>query len=94
MLDAEDVRRDLENEFSEWCEAQGISGEYTHNTIDTYDTSIEFKDCDPAMRLTPEQQAALWALGFWRCWLCHEGGAETYYYRDDKAPTTEGHKTK
>lgn len=90
MLDAHDARCLLENEFSDWREVQGISGEYTHTTVDPYDTSIEFLDCGSAMRLTPEQQKALWEIGFARCWLNHDDGSETYYYADDKTPTTDG----
>ena len=92
MLDAHDANCLLENEFSDWCDALGIPGDYTHTTVDPYDTSIEFKDCAPDMRLTPEQQRALWTLGFLRCWLCHEDDHETYYYKEDANPTTEGHR--
>lgn len=59
---------------------------YHSNTFDSYDDSVEFKDCAPDMRLSGGHLDRLRFCGFLRTWLCHSDGSETYYYiGDDKA---------
>lgn len=58
--------------------------------FDHYDSSVEFW-VSPGMELTDEEQAVLWILGFWNCWLVESkdadndveesNGTERHYYR-------------
>jgi hypothetical protein len=46
--------------------------------FDPYDASLEIEAPAAEVRLTDEAQAALWALGFSRCWVTSKAG-ESYY---------------
>jgi hypothetical protein len=55
---------------------------YGDTTYDYYDRSFELKGCAADLELSREQRAALWDLGFARCWLCYETRGRRYerYY--------------
>ena len=85
IFDNRDQMIMLDDELYQACEAAGISGNhYCDWHFDSYDGSIEFDGCDDDWRLTPEGQAALWKMGFLRCWLNHKDGSETYYWTGGK----------
>lgn len=48
-------------------------------SFDYYDGSFELRGCDPALKLSEEQQKEFWQLGFSQCWLNYEddNGIET-----------------
>ena len=84
---------ELDSELHGLLEDAGISGDhYSDYHFDPYDSSIEFDCCAPDLRLAPEHQAALWNLGFARCWLNHSDGWETYYFEKGPAEGSRSEK--
>lgn len=80
MFKANIERCQLSDELGESLEALGVSLDYVDEWVDDYDSSLELGGCDNDMRLTPEQVAGVFDLGFSRVWLNHKDGWETYYY--------------
>jgi len=64
-------------------------------TTDEYDNSIELCEVPNDNRLSETQQLYINDAGFYRCWLNHCDGWETYYahfFRDGKFSPSEGHR--
>lgn len=84
MFDAYIKHRSLQAAVEDAIEEElcgGTTGKWEFR-FDYYDASVEFKRADNNMKLTPQQQQWLWALGFHRTWVCHVDGSETYYSRE------------
>ncbi len=70
----------LESQLTDKLFEMGLAdGAWDDWTADYYDESMELHLCPEDLRLTDEQQAKIWALGFKRCWLNHRDGFETSY---------------
>lgn len=58
---------------------------YSEYIWDHYDSSIEFKECQPDFDLARGQIKMIWKLGFVRCWICYRENdpinPEKYYYK-------------
>ena len=84
---AEEIIGDeIEKHFGEGC--------YERLTFDDYDTSMELKDARNDLRFPVEFQKQVWSWGFSRCWIVHQDGMETFYWRDNPNPTEEGSRKK
>ncbi len=85
MFDAQDLFKaqllvsTLESELDDILEQLDILDYDGDFTTDWYDSSIEFKEAKPDMRLSEEQRSALKAMNFQKCWICHTDGWETFY---------------
>jgi hypothetical protein len=86
----------LEDEFcSLACGIMGFSADdpdswlFSDFHFDSYDASFEIDGCHSDLKLTPEQRAKFWELGFSRCWL-NSGDTERHYWASDACPEFQG----
>lgn len=79
LFDAWDQYHELEGVLYEYFDRWLGEDAYLEATHDYYDESCEAKGVAIAVSLSHDALEALWAMGFKRCWLCHEDGTQKYY---------------
>lgn len=87
LFAAERAKRIAQDVVETALEKAGVfkDGEWEDWWFDDYDASIEISGFPKGRVLTKDEQAAIWALGFDRCWVhaCPRGEqtrkTETYY---------------